>query len=85
MSAQPSCRSTSAARKQGSAWWDFPSRDSTDEHRLGRISQRRPMPPIDIEEQKLKRRIRELASRHVRWGRRLAYRSLLLDGWSVNH
>jgi transposase InsO family protein len=43
------------------------------------------MPLADIEEQKLKRRIRELARRHVRWGRRLNYRWLRLDGWSVNH
>jgi transposase InsO family protein len=43
------------------------------------------VPLADIEEQKLKRRIRELASRHVRWRRRLVYRRLRLDGWSVNH
>jgi len=36
-----------------------------------RVSQRRPLPLADIEEQKLRRRIRELARR--------------LDGWSVNH
>ena len=50
-----------------------------------RNTQRRPVPLADIEEQKLKRRIRELASRHVRWRRRLVYRRLRLDGWSVNH
>ena len=50
-----------------------------------RNTQRRPVPLADIEEQKLKRRIRELASLHVRWGRRLVYRRLRLDGWSVNH
>jgi hypothetical protein len=33
----------------------------------------------------LRRRIRELARRHVRWGRRLVYRRLRLDGWSINH
>jgi hypothetical protein len=33
-----------------------------------RNTQRRPVPLADIEEQKLKRRIRELARRHVRWG-----------------
>ena len=38
-----------------------------------------------IEEQKLRQRIRELVRRHVRWGRRLVYRRLRLDGWSVNH
>ena len=36
-----------------------------------RNTKRRPVPPADIEVQKLKRRIRELARR--------------LDGWSVNH
>jgi transposase InsO family protein len=50
-----------------------------------RNTQRRPVPLADIEEQKLRRRIRELARRHVRWGRRLVYRRLRLDGWSVNH
>ncbi len=38
-----------------------------------------------IEEQKLHRRIRELAWRHVRWGRRLVYRRLRIESWSVNH
>ena len=38
-----------------------------------------------IDEQKLRRRIRELARRHVRWGRRLVYRRLLLEGLTVNH
>jgi len=47
--------------------------------------QRRPVPLADIEVQKLRRRIRELARRHVRWGRRIVYRRLRLDGWSVNH
>jgi len=50
-----------------------------------RNTQRRPMPVAAIEEQKLRRRIRELARRHVRWGRRLVYRRLRLEGWSVNH
>jgi putative transposase len=50
-----------------------------------RNTQRRPVPLAAIEEQKLRRRIRELARRHVRWGRRLVYRRLRLDGWSVNH
>ena len=38
-----------------------------------------------IEEQKLHRRIRELALCQVQWGRRLAYRRLRLEGWSINH
>jgi transposase InsO family protein len=50
-----------------------------------RNTQRRPVPVSAIEEQKLRRRIRELARCHVRWGRRLVYRRLRLDGWSVNH
>lgn len=43
-------------------------------------TQRRPVPVADIEEQKLRRRIRELARRHVRWGRRLVYLRLRLEG-----
>jgi putative transposase len=39
----------------------------------------------DIEEHKLRQRIQELARRHVRWGRRLVYRRLRIEGWSVNH
>ena len=38
-----------------------------------------------IDEQKQRRRIRELARRHVRWGRRLVYRRLRLEGLTVNH
>ncbi len=50
-----------------------------------RNTQRRPVPVSAIEEHKLRRRIRELGQRHVRWGRRLVYRRLRLEGWSVNH
>ena len=46
---------------------------------------RRPVPVADIEEHKLRQHIRELARRHVRWGRRLVYRRLRLEGWTVNH
>ena len=49
-----------------------------------RNTQRRSVPLGAIEEQKLRRQIRELARRHVRWGRRLFYRRLRLDGWNVN-
>jgi hypothetical protein len=38
-----------------------------------------------IKEHKLRQRIRELVRRHVRWGRRLVYRRLRLEGWTVNH
>ena len=44
-----------------------------------RNTQRRTVPLAGIEEQKLRSRIRELARRHVRWGRRLDYRRLRLD------
>ena len=50
-----------------------------------RNTQRRPVPVTAIDEQKLRRRIRELARRHVRWGRRLVYRRLRLEGLTVNH
>ena len=50
-----------------------------------RNTQRRPVPVTALDEQKLRRRIRELARRHVRWGRRLVYRRLRLEGWTVNH
>ena len=50
-----------------------------------RITQRRPVPVANIEEHKLRQRIRELARRHIRWGRRLVYRRLRIEGWSVNH
>ena len=45
-----------------------------------RNTQRRPMSVAVIEEQKLRRRIRELARRHARWGRRLVYRRLRREG-----
>ena len=48
-------------------------------------TQRRPVLVTAIDEQKLRRRIRELARRHVRWGRRLVYRRLRLEGLAVNH
>jgi hypothetical protein len=50
-----------------------------------RNTKRLAVPAAAIEEQKLRQRIRELARRHVRWGRRLVYRRLRLEGWSVNH
>jgi hypothetical protein len=33
----------------------------------------------------LRRGIRELPKRHVRWGRRFVYRRLRIEGCSVNH
>ena len=50
-----------------------------------RSTQRRPVPLADIEEQKLRSRMRELARSHVRWGRRLVYGRLRVEGWEVNH
>ena len=49
-----------------------------------RSTQRRPVPVADIEEHKLRERIRELARLHIRWGRRLVYRRLRIESWSVN-
>ena len=39
----------------------------------------------DIEEAKLRRRLREIAAEHIRWGLRMAYRVLRREGWTVNH
>ncbi len=39
----------------------------------------------DIEEAKLRQRLREIAAEHIRWGRRMAYRLLRREGWTVNH
>ena len=50
-----------------------------------RNTQRWPIPVTAIDEQKLRRRIRELARRHVGWGRRLVYWRLRLEGGTVNH
>ena len=50
-----------------------------------RNTQRRPVPVTAIGEQKLLRRIRELARRPVRWGRGLVYRRLRLEVWTVNY
>ena len=50
-----------------------------------RSTQRHAGKVVDIEEAKLRRRLREIAAEHIRWGRRLAYRVLLREGWGVNH
>lgn len=50
-----------------------------------RNTQRRPVAVTAIDEQKLRRRIREVASRYVCWGRRLVYWWLRLEGWTVDH
>jgi len=50
-----------------------------------RSTQRRPAKVVSIEEGKLRHRLREIASEHIRWDRRMAYRLLRREGWSVNH
>ena len=44
-----------------------------------RSTQRHGGKVVDIEEAKLRRRLREIAAEHIRWGRRMVYRTL------VNH
>ena len=39
---------------------------------------------VDLEETKLRNRLRVIASEHIRWGRRMAYRPLRREGWTVN-
>lgn len=50
-----------------------------------RSTQRHATKVVDIEEAKLRRRLREIAAEHIRWGRRMAYRLLRREGWLVNH
>jgi hypothetical protein len=50
-----------------------------------RRTQLHPAKVIPIEEGKLRHRLREIAANHIRWGRRMAYRLLREEGWSVNH
>jgi len=50
-----------------------------------RSTQRHGRKVLDIEEAKLRLRIREIAAEHIRWGRRMAYRLLRREGWTVNH
>jgi putative transposase len=40
---------------------------------------------VDLEEAKLRGRLREIAAEHIRWGRRMAYRLLRRERWLVNH
>jgi putative transposase len=40
---------------------------------------------VDLEQTKLRRRLREIAAENIRWGRRMAYRMLRREGWLVNH
>ncbi len=50
-----------------------------------RSTQRHGGKVVDQEEAKLRRRLREIAAEHIRWGRRMAYRLLRREGWLVNH
>ncbi|MCX5958059.1 MAG: IS3 family transposase [Cyanobacteria bacterium] len=50
-----------------------------------RSTQRHAGKVVDIEEGKLRNRLREIAADHIRWGRRMAYRLLRREGWTVNH
>jgi len=59
-----------------------------------RSTQRHGGKVVDLEETTLRHRLREIAAglqsaphgaTHIRWGRRMAYRLLRRDGWSVNH
>ena len=50
-----------------------------------RSTQRHPAKVISIEKAKLRHRLWEIASEHIRWGRRMAYRLLRREGWTVNH
>jgi putative transposase len=50
-----------------------------------RSSQRHPAKVVSIEEGTLRHRLREIAAEHICWGRRMAYRHLRREGWSVNH
>jgi putative transposase len=50
-----------------------------------RSTQRHPTKVVPIEEGRLRHRLREIAAEHIRWGRRMAYRLLKREGWTVNH
>ncbi len=50
-----------------------------------RSTQRHGGKVVDLEEAKLRHRLREIAAEHIRWGRRMAYRLLRREGWTVNH
>ena len=49
-----------------------------------RSTQRHAGKVVDIEEIKLRHRLREIAAEHIRWGRRMACGLLRREGWTVN-
>jgi putative transposase len=50
-----------------------------------RSSQRHVGKVVELEEAKLRHPLREIASEHIRCGRRMAHRLLRWEGWTVNH
>jgi hypothetical protein len=50
-----------------------------------RSTQRHGGKVVDIEEAKLRHRLCEIAAEHIRWGRRMTYRLLRREGWTMNH
>ena len=50
-----------------------------------RSTQRHPTKVVSFEEEKLRRRLRDIDTEHIHWRRRLAYRLLRREGWLVNY
>ena len=50
-----------------------------------RSTQRHAIKFVDIEEAMLRRRLSEITAEHFLWGRRMAYRVLRQEGWTVKH
>jgi transposase InsO family protein len=50
-----------------------------------RSTQRKPARPVPDLERKLRRRLREIARAHPRWGFKMAHRLVVREGWRVNH
>jgi transposase InsO family protein len=50
-----------------------------------RSTQRHSAKEVSIEEAKHRYRLNEIATEHIRWGCRMAYRLLRREGWIVNH
>jgi len=50
-----------------------------------RSTQRHPIKVVDLEETMLRKRLRDVADENIRWSRRMAYRLLRREGWTVNH
>ena len=50
-----------------------------------RSIQRHGVKVVDIDEAKLRQRLREIAAEHIRLNRRMAYRLQRREGWTINH